>query len=52
VFLPKPANQQGPTHIGFCVRGQVPPAVLRAFCSRRAFIYFLETWAQVITCYA
>ena len=23
--------------------------MLRAFCSRRAFIYFLEAWAQIVT---
>ena len=31
------------------IRGEVPPRVLEKFCSRRAYIYFLEAWAQVIT---
>ena len=27
-------------------RGEVPADILQRFCSRRAFIYFLEAWAQ------
>ena len=33
---------------GIAVRGEVPQAVLRRYCSRKAFIYFLEAWAQVV----
>ena len=33
----------------FCIKGEVPAKVLARFCTRRAFIYFLETWAQVVT---
>ena len=35
----------------FTIRGEVPPALLRAFCGRQAFIYFLEAWAQIISCF-
>jgi hypothetical protein len=37
--------------LGDCVLydfGTIPPAVLRVFCSRRAFIYFLEIAAQLL----
>ena len=34
------------------IRGEVPPEVLVRFCSRRAFIYFLEAWAQCVPLWA
>ena len=48
VFLPTDSGH----HAAFCLRGEVPAHVLAAFCSRRAFIYFLEAWAQVLCCIA
>ncbi len=33
----------------FVVKGSVPATVLKLFCSRKAYIYFLETWAQIVT---
>jgi hypothetical protein len=30
------------------IRGEVPSDILQRFCSRRAYIYFLEAWAQVL----
>ena len=37
-----------PTHVVFYMLGEVPPAVLTRFCSRKACIYFLEAWAQIL----
>ena len=30
----------------FTMRGEVPDSIVKRFCTRRAFIYFLEAWAQ------
>jgi len=30
------------------MEGQFPPHLLRKFCNRKAFIYFLEIWAQIL----
>ena len=45
-----PRRPQWPEAI--TLQGTVPAAVLRRFCSRKAFIYFLEAWAQIITALA
>ena len=41
VFLPACTGQSA-----FTLRGCIPDYVVKKFCSRRAFIYFLEAWAQ------
>lgn len=47
VIFSQPDDQNRRFH--FCIRGEVPPQVVAKFCSRKAYIYFLETWAQVVT---
>jgi hypothetical protein len=44
VVFPHPNHPE----LGYTVRGSVPPIVLRHFCSRKAYIYFLEAWALVL----
>ena len=30
------------------MHGAVPPDVIQLFCARKAYIYFLETWGQIV----
>ncbi len=34
------------------MHGSVPPDVIQLFCSRKAYIYFLETWGQIVASFA
>ncbi len=44
VFFPRRPNWPE----AVTMRGEVPPKVLQQYCTRQAFIYFLEAWAQVL----
>ena len=37
------------SHIPLVFNGTVPPKLLKHFASNKAFIYFLEAWAAIIT---
>jgi hypothetical protein len=34
------------------MHGAVPPDVIQLFCTRKAYIYFLETWGQIVASFA
>jgi hypothetical protein len=34
------------------MRRAVPPDVIQLFCTRKAYIYFLETWGQIVVSFA
>ena len=51
IVFPTVQTSSGPTtrwDRAFALRGHLPPSVLQPFCSRKAFIYFLEAFAQII----
>lgn len=47
-----PRDAAGKFPAALTMRGEVPSEILRRFCSRRAYIYFLEAWAQCIAIWA
>ncbi len=48
-MVPHMKSNNGPLiNRAIYVRGVVPSSKLRQFCTRRAFIYFLEAWAQIL----